>query len=96
MKHTYIVYINNNLKFVDNGKFYDFFRVSCKRVTTVFKYLKNWIKQADEGKGLNILFRKIFFYPEATYSIVDYYGNIVAEGYIKDIYKPLSEVYTDI
>ena len=80
-KQTYIIYTSG-------GGCSDFHRVSCKRVETCLKYIKNWKIQAKE-KGWDYLFKDLLS-DDARYKIVatpDGYNQteIVATGLVSEL-----------
>lgn len=80
-KQTYIIHINKGCK--DR----DFYRVSCKKLDTCKKYLKNWYEQ---GKKYGNLYAE-FYREGATYDIEEtpdgYSGTIVASGKMEEFSK---------
>lgn len=68
----------------------DFFRFGCKRASTVRATLIGYVEQARE-KGLQFLY-PFFFAEDGRYQIISTpdgfnKGEIVEEGYIKDLIK---------
>lgn len=88
MKQTFIIQVNGEKESPLFPKYFDFWRVGCKRKETALKYLKGWKKQAIE-KGMESLY-KCFFVEGATYQIIetpDGYneGETVLSGQMKDL-----------
>ena len=77
-KQTYIIHINKGCK--DS----DFYRVTCKKLSTCKKYLQNWYIQ---GKRYGNLYAG-FYRDGATYEIEEtpdgYSGHIVASGLMSE------------
>lgn len=88
MKQTFIIKVNGRKDSPLFPKYYDFWRVGCKKKETALKYLKGWKQQAIE-KGYEKLF-KCFFVEGAQYEIVatpDGYNEAetVLSGYMNDL-----------
>lgn len=88
MKQTFIIQVNGEKESPLFPKYFDFWRVGCKRKETALKYLKGWKKQALDN-GLDS-FYKCFFVTGATYQIIetpDGYneGETVLSGQMKDL-----------
>lgn len=67
MKQTFIIEVNG-LESPLFPKYYDFWRVGCKRKETALNYLKGWKQQAIDNCCESLY--KCFFVPGATYSII--------------------------
>lgn len=88
MKQTFIIEVNGKDNEKLFPKYYDFWRVGCKRKETALKYLKGWKMQAIE-KSLENLY-KCFFVEGATFAIIATPDGVhetetVLSGYMKDL-----------
>lgn len=77
-RQTFIIHINRR------EADHDFYRVSCKKIETAMRYLKNWYEFGQE----NYCFRH-FYRDGATYQIVEtpngyHEGAVVKEGLMNE------------